>query len=442
MQLLCPPKPNALETAISTCFGARLVRDVVEVALGVGRRLVDRRRQDAALKRQDREDRLHRAGRAERVACRALRGRHGRPMSLVHPERDLQHSRLASVACRRRGSVRVHVADVLGLDACVGEGHPHRARRVLSGRIRIGDMARRRTRRRSRGARRGSSRRVPSRARALRARSLRRPRPSRTRRARRRTAGRRARDPRCAATSRASRRSRRFRSSSPAPRCRRRTSRLHDRAESHRDRHRSPCSRRHRQSTPTAAARVYRARSRPSPPERFGMICTIRNGLNLSGPRRSKLPDGLLERLDSAHRRADRNAGPLGDRRHVEGGVGLGLTRSREREMRASIHTSRSLGVDVLRHVEILHLAREVHGEVGRVEPGDRTGAGLARDQRRPRLLDGVPERAHHPQAGHHDPAPLGTGNRSSLHRELVRLPRPASFADRRGTTSPSRPCP
>src|SRR4029077_8468748 len=51
---------------------ARLVRDVVEVALGIGLLVVDRRRQQAPLDGQHGEDGLDRPGRAEAVTRRAL----------------------------------------------------------------------------------------------------------------------------------------------------------------------------------------------------------------------------------------------------------------------------------------------------------------------------------------------------------------------------------
>ena len=142
MHALWPPKPNEFETAIRTSWCARLVRDVVEVALGVRRLLVDRRRHLAVARRQDAEDRLDRAGRAEAVAGGALRRGDRCRVGLLLAERELQHTRLGRVADRRRGAVRVDVVDLGRVDPRVGERHPHRAGRVLAGRVGLGHVQR------------------------------------------------------------------------------------------------------------------------------------------------------------------------------------------------------------------------------------------------------------------------------------------------------------
>ena len=136
MLALCPPKPNEFDNATSQVGRvARLVRDVVEVALGILGLVVDRRRHLPVAHRERREDGLDRAGGAEAVTRRALRRRHRRPLRVLFAERLLDHARLRRVAERRRRRVRVDVADVRRLDAGVVERHPHRARRVLARRI-------------------------------------------------------------------------------------------------------------------------------------------------------------------------------------------------------------------------------------------------------------------------------------------------------------------
>src|SRR4051794_8037988 len=57
---------------------ARALGDVVEVAVGVGLRVVERRRQHAAAHGLEADDRLDGAGGAEEVADRRLRRRHRR----------------------------------------------------------------------------------------------------------------------------------------------------------------------------------------------------------------------------------------------------------------------------------------------------------------------------------------------------------------------------
>ena len=133
-------EPERVRDADLDLLVPRLVRDVVEVALRIGRVLVDRRREDAALEREDRERRFDRAGGAEGVPGRSLRRRDRRAVRLVLAERELQDSRLARVADRRRGSVGVHVADLGPVDPGVRERHLQGAGRVLAGRVGVRDV--------------------------------------------------------------------------------------------------------------------------------------------------------------------------------------------------------------------------------------------------------------------------------------------------------------
>src|SRR5690348_5018712 len=61
----------------------RLVRNVVEIAVGIRRFVVDRRRELAVVHGKRGEDRLDRAGRTEAVTGRALRRRHRRPQRML-----------------------------------------------------------------------------------------------------------------------------------------------------------------------------------------------------------------------------------------------------------------------------------------------------------------------------------------------------------------------
>src|SRR4030095_7183335 len=88
----------------------------------------------------------------------------------------------------------------------------------------------------------------------------------------------------------------------------------------------------------------------------------------------------------------------------VDPGIRLGLTCRRKDELRETVHAPRLLTIDVLRRVEVLDLAREVHEVVARVELRDRPGPGLACDEVLPRRLDIVPERRHRAEPGDHDP--------------------------------------
>ena len=98
----------------------------------------------------------------------------------------------------------------------------------------------------------------------------------------------------------------------------------------------------------------------------FGMIAGIENGLTRSGPRSMQRVVAVLERLQAADPGRDRGADPVGLRRDVEPGVGLRLARRGEDQLREAVHAPRLLAVDPVGRVEVLHLAREVDGVVGR----------------------------------------------------------------------------
>src|SRR5439155_11128521 len=87
----------------------RLVRDVVEIALGVLLLVVDRRGQQAAFDGEHGEDGLDGARGAEAVAGRALRRRNADLRRVLLAQRLLDHLRLARVTERSRRRVRVHV---------------------------------------------------------------------------------------------------------------------------------------------------------------------------------------------------------------------------------------------------------------------------------------------------------------------------------------------
>ena len=153
------------------------------------------------------------------------------------------------------------------------------------------------------------------------------------------------------------------------------------------------------------------------------MIWTIENGLTRSGPALVELVDALLERLEAADARRDGGADAVRDRRDLEPRVGLGLAGGGEREMREPVHAARRLVVDVVGHLEALHLAGEVHRIAGGVELRDRARAGAARDQPLPGLLEGVPERGHRTDAGDDDPASAVV----AAHGHPGYIPRPPS---------------
>ena len=329
----------------------------------------------------------------------------GVAIRLLLAERELQDARLRRVTRRRRRSVRVDVAHDLGLDARVGERHPHRTCRVRAARIGIGDVARVGGDAVAEHLARRSSRRARARARAPRGRASPLPRPSRSRRAPSRTAATPPADRRCAATARASRvkpamptrvigasvppqnitsaRPRRI-ASSPSPIA------MFEAAHAVHSAASGPCA---PSSIETHAAAM------------FGMIWTIANGLVRSGPRSSRLWKQFSNGVEPADPGGDGSADAIwrgGDR---DPAVRLRHPRGRERELREAVHAPRLLAVDPDRRVEVLELAGEVDVVAGRVEVRDRAGARLAGDEALPGRVGVVPERRHHADAGDDDAA-------------------------------------
>src|SRR5437588_6827557 len=97
----------------------RLVRDVVEIALGILLLVVDRRRQHSALDSEHREDSLDGAGGAEAVPGRAFRRGDANLRRVLLAQSLLDHLGLARIAEGRRGRVRVHVTDLARINAPV-----------------------------------------------------------------------------------------------------------------------------------------------------------------------------------------------------------------------------------------------------------------------------------------------------------------------------------
>ena len=139
------------------------------------------------------------------------------------------------------------------------------------------------------------------------------------------------------------------------------------------------------------------------PAGRFGSVCTIENGLTRSGAAVRQLEHRLLERSNTTERRPDRRPGALAHGGDIELRVLLRLARSGDDEVRTAVHAPRRLLVDEVGGVEVVHFAREPHRETVGVELGDRPGAGLPRDQRRPRRRSRIADRAHDPEPRDHD---------------------------------------
>ena len=383
---------------------ARHVRDVVEIAVRVGLVVVDRRRRLLVDERLHGEDRLDGARRAEAMAGRALRRGDGELLRVLLAERELDHARLGGVAERRRGRVRVHVADLGRVDARVGERHRHRARRVLAGRIGLGHV--RRVGRHAVADELGVD--------------LRAPRPRVLELLEHEHGGGLAHHEPVALVVERARRMLRI---VVAPR--ERAHRVEAGDADLGDRRLGAAGEHHVRAA--EADRVHRvadrhvrrrargalAHQRPLRPEldRDPACAHVRNDrrdrerAHAVGAAREQHVVALLVGLQPADARRDRRAEPRGVGGDLDAGVGLGLARRGDDHLREAVHAPRGLAVDPDRRVEVLQLAREVDVVVRVVERGDLRRAGLAGDQRRPRRLHVVPERADHAEArDHHAP--------------------------------------
>src|SRR6266550_3762904 len=80
-------EPEGVRKYVLRFYRPRLVRHVVEVALRIGRLVVDRRWQDAVLDDQRADRCFQSAGRAEKVARHRLGGADGELVSLIAKNR-------------------------------------------------------------------------------------------------------------------------------------------------------------------------------------------------------------------------------------------------------------------------------------------------------------------------------------------------------------------
>ena len=73
---LVPPKPKEFDSATSICIAPRGVGHVVQIAVRIGRAVVDGRRRDVVADGEHREDRLDHPGGAQQVPGHRLGGAH------------------------------------------------------------------------------------------------------------------------------------------------------------------------------------------------------------------------------------------------------------------------------------------------------------------------------------------------------------------------------
>ena len=115
------------------------VGDIIEIAKFVGIIEVDRRRQDIGMNRQRRGDQLDAAGSAEQVAELALGARNLELLGV--PAEDRFHRLgFGEIAQLGAGSVRVDVADRVGIATAVDQAHAHGSRRASAFLVGSGDV--------------------------------------------------------------------------------------------------------------------------------------------------------------------------------------------------------------------------------------------------------------------------------------------------------------
>ena len=120
---------------------ARVVRNVIEIALRIGSFLVDRRRQNLIAQRQHADARLEAARAAEQMPGHGLGRADGNFLGVV-AEDALQRGRLDRVAQRRRSAVRVDVADMVRRDLRILDRREHHAIGAIAFLGRLRDVVR------------------------------------------------------------------------------------------------------------------------------------------------------------------------------------------------------------------------------------------------------------------------------------------------------------
>ena len=112
---------------------ARGVRDVIQIALGVGILQIDGRRDDAVFDGQRARGHFHRARRAKHVAGRAFGGTDGKFFG-VFTENRFDRLRFRNVADGRGSAVGIDVIHIFEIQAAGAERHFHAARRAFAAR--------------------------------------------------------------------------------------------------------------------------------------------------------------------------------------------------------------------------------------------------------------------------------------------------------------------
>src|SRR5580700_3285461 len=107
------------------------VGNVVEVALGIGRFKIDRGRQNLIAQCEHTDARFEAAGAAEQMAGHGLGGTDGNVFG-AFAEDALEGAGFDDIAERRRSAMRVHIANIFGLELGVFDGGAHDAKRTIA----------------------------------------------------------------------------------------------------------------------------------------------------------------------------------------------------------------------------------------------------------------------------------------------------------------------
>ena len=119
---IVPAKSKTIRQYFSNAHFARLVGDVIQIAIGIGCLIIDRRMDDVVADHQRTGDRLDTAARSQKMADHALGAAHCQFVS-VRTKHFLDCPCLCCVAELGAGSVSVEILDILGVPL----GHVQRA---------------------------------------------------------------------------------------------------------------------------------------------------------------------------------------------------------------------------------------------------------------------------------------------------------------------------
>lgn len=387
--------------------GARSIRHVIQITVGIRILEIDRGRDHLSLNRLHAYDRLDATGGAEQVTGHRF-GRTDRDPARVVAEDLLDRKGLKLVVVRRRGAVGVDIIDLQGRRRSTRQCPGHRHRQPLPFRIGLGDV--------KRVARRCIAREFAIDARPARQRVV--------ERLQHQHAGALTHDEAVAiAVERAARLLRRI-----VPRAHglhRAEARIGEgrdgglTAACNHDVRVAPPDRVRRLAQRMGAGRTGRDEAEIGPARAIldGDQARThvadqrgdREGRHLARPTLHEHAQLVLKRVHAADSRPDHHAHAVGILAgHVDSRIGHRLLRRHETKVRIAVVAPRFLGIHVLRRIPIEHLGANLAGELGRIELRHPLDAATTGQQAGPERINVMTDRGHDPEPRHYDPTRRG----------------------------------